>query len=431
MLKAKQKFGKYKILGRIAQGGFADVYRAHDTIEGIYVAIKIPNPQILVHRTLDGFLKEVRLTAKLNHPHILPIKNANYIDGQFVIVYPLGEGTLSERLTKRLPLKTALDYADQTLRGLAFAHRKRIMHCDIKPENLILFPGNVLKLTDFGIAKIATRTMSASGSGTVGYVAPEQALGRPSLRSDVFSTGLVIYQMITNRLPVWPFEWPLPGYDVLKRHAHGDFIAFLKKAMAVDARKRYADAAEMLSAFNRLKRKAIRPSAKRRARRRSTDGPRAWRQLRFKEFKLLFGRKLEANYECGKCRGPISERMNACPWCGHRPKTFRGETNFPARCSTCKRGMKLDWKYCPHSYGRSQGPRSERSYSDVRYEASCVNPSCRGPLMPFMHYCPWCRSRVRKKWKIEGSAHKCPACGWGVLRDFWTHCPWCAQQLHA
>jgi serine/threonine-protein kinase len=429
MLKPRQKFGKYKIVRRIAEGGFADVYRAHDTVEGINVAIKIPNPRILVHRTLDNFLKEVRLTARLEHPNILPIKNANYVEGQFVIVYPLGEGTLDERISSRLPFKTALEYAGQMLEALAFAHRKRVVHCDIKPDNFIIFPGGVIKLGDFGIAKIATQTMIGSGTGTVGYVAPEQALGKPSQRSDVFSIGLVMYQMLTNRLPEWPFEWPPPGYDRLKRRAHPDFIAFLRRTMAVDARKRYANAVEVLSAFSRLKRNAQKPGSRRRAKKQRADGPGTWRRVRFKEFARHFGKTLEAHHECGKCRGPISERMNACPWCGHRFGIFRGETKFPARCRTCNRGMKLDWKYCPHEYGQAQGPLSNRAYTDVRYEATCSNPSCRGQLMPFMKYCPWCRTRIRRKWKIEGSTHKCPKCGWGIIRDFWTHCPWCAHKL--
>jgi serine/threonine-protein kinase len=428
MLRPRQKLGKYTIQRRIGQGGFADVYRAYDTIEGVKVAIKIPQPTILVHRTLDDFLHEVRLTAKLDHPNILPIKNADYVGRQFIIVYALGEGTLGDKLEKRLPFDTAIDYAEQMLDAVAYAHRKRVLHCDIKPENLILFPGNVLKLTDFGIAKIATRTMTASGSGTVGYLAPEQALGKPSLRSDVFSMGLIIYKMITNHLPEWPFEWPGPGHDTLKRKASPELIAFIKRSMAVNARKRYANAAEMLSAFHRIKRKA-RARARRRVKRPATNGPGEWRLVRHKEFQRHYGKSLETHYHCGKCGGPISERMIACPWCGNKPKTFKGDTRFPARCRHCRRGMKLDWLYCPHEYGTAQGPRSERSYSDKRYTATCANPSCRGPLMPFMKYCPWCRTKVRKKWKIKGSVHKCPKCGWGVLKDFWTRCPWCAHRL--
>lgn len=430
MLRPRQKLGKYTIQKRIAQGGFADVYRAYDTIEGIKVAIKIPQPGMLEHRTLDDILREVRLTAKLDHPNILAIKNADYVGRLFIIVYPLGEGTLGDRMNKRLPFDSAIDYSAQMLDAVAFAHRKRILHCDIKPENLILFPGDVLKLADFGIAKIATQTMTASGSGTVGYVAPEQALGKPSPRSDVFSLGLVIYKMMTSHLPEWPFEWPGPGYDKLKRKANPAFISFIKRSMSVNARKRFANAGEMLSAFNRIKAKAHRtPGARRRPKRSPTNGPGEWRLVRFKEFRRHYGKSLEAVFQCPRCDGPISERMIACPWCGNEPKTFKGETRYPARCRQCRRGMKLDWSYCPHEYGTAQGPRSNRAYSDKRYTASCSNPTCRGPLMPFMKYCPWCRTKVRRKWKIEGSNRRCPRCGWGVLHDFWIRCPWCAHQL--
>jgi DNA-directed RNA polymerase subunit RPC12/RpoP len=294
---------------------------------------------------------------------------------------------------------------------------------------MILFPGNQLKLADFGIAKIATRTVSASGSGTVGYIAPEQALGKPSFRSDVFSMGLIIYQMLTNRLPEWPFEWPPPGYEVLRRKASSDFIAVVKRAMHINARKRYANAGEMLSAFERVRKKAGKSRARRKTRRQTNNGAGEWRQVRFKEFRRLYGRALETGYECSRCGGPISERMVACPWCGHQTKSFRGETRYPTRCRTCRRGMKMDWRYCPHEYGAAQGPRSLRSYTDKRYTATCSNVSCRGPLMPFMKYCPWCRTRVKRKWKIEGSSHKCPKCGWGIAEDFWTRCPWCAHKL--
>ena len=156
MLRPRQKLGKYTIQRRIAQGGFADVYRAYDTIEGVNVALKIPQPEILVHRTLDDFLREVRLTAKLDHPNILHIKNADHIDRHFVIVYPLGEGTLSDKINNRLPFEMAIDYAGQILGAVSFAHRKRVLHCDIKPDNLILFPGNVLKLAEGDIVVLFT-----------------------------------------------------------------------------------------------------------------------------------------------------------------------------------------------------------------------------------------------------------------------------------
>jgi len=431
VLRPRQMFGKFRIGRRIASGGFANVYRAYDTLEGIHVALKIPHAYMIAARALDDFLKEVRITARLEHPNILQIKNASYIEDEFVIVYPLGERTLGDRLENRLSLRTAMHYSEQMLEALAFAHRKKVIHCDIKPDNFILFPHDRLKLGDFGIAKLASRyTMSASGSGTVGYVAPEQALGKLSLRSDVFSVGLIIYRMLTGQLPSWPFEWPPPGYDRLRGKVHPDFIAFLRRSIEVDARKRYPSAVQMLANFKRVRGKVENPVARRRRRRTARNGMRNgldWRAIQLKEFRRGFARTLEAHHHCGRCGGPISEWMKACPWCGNEPRTFRGSTRFPASCRYCKRGMKLDWRFCPTCFSGVQGPRSERSYSDTRYESTCT--SCKGPLMPFMRYCPWCHRKVKRKWKIAGSAHKCPKCGWGVLRHSWKVCPWCVTSL--
>jgi serine/threonine-protein kinase len=430
-LRPRQKFGKFRIVRRIAQGGFADVYRAYDTVEGIHVALKIPHPYMIADRALDDFLKEVRITARLEHPNILHIKNAGFVEDQFVIVYPLGQKTLGDRMTARLSLAQALDFSEQMLEAVAFAHRKRVIHCDIKPDNFILFPGNKLKLSDFGIAKLASRfTMSASGSGTVGYVAPEQAMGRPSLRSDVFSLGLIIYRMISGQRPSWPFEWPLPGHDRLRRRTSPEFVAFLRRSLEVNARKRYATAAQMLSAFKRLRGRVENPTAarrRRRKRRNATNGALDWRRVQIRDFQRQYGKQLEAHFHCSRCKGPMSEAMKCCPWCGHETKTFRHETRFPARCRYCRRGMKLDWRFCPHCYSGLQGPRSDRSYSDRRYEATCSH--CRGDLMRFMTYCPWCRAKVKRKWKIEGSKHRCRRCGWGVLRDHWSRCPWCRTAI--
>lgn len=429
-LRPRQALGKYRIQRRIGQGGFADVYRAADTIEGVTVALKIPHAQVLTDDVLADVLREVRLTAKLDHPHILPVKNADHIAGRFVIVYPLGECTLAEKMTRRLAVPTVLAYTRQMLAAVACAHRKRILHGDIKPENLILFSDGQLRLTDFGIAKVARRTIHASGSGTVGYLAPEQALGKPSLRSDVFALGLIIYEMLTKRLPTWPFDWPPAGYDVVKRKVHPEFINILRRALAVDTRKRYANAAAMLAAFERVAAKADRAAnAKKRKRRIAVTEPGRWRYVQFREFKRLYGKALQTHHECGRCGGPISEQMTFCPWCGNRPKTFRGETRLPACCRDCGRGMKLDWRFCPHEYGAAQGPRAERRYSDQRYTATCTRPSCRGPLMPFMKYCPWCRAKVRRKWRIANSPHVCASCGWGVVKDLWSRCPWCGKQL--
>ncbi len=251
-LKPRQRLGKYRIERRLGVGGFAAVYRAFDTIEGRSVALKVPHGEWIDDETLDLFRREVRLTAVLDHPNILPLKNAQFIDDHFVIATPLGTETLAERLKRRITTQKVLDYIRQLLDAVACAHRHRVIHCDIKPDNVIVFPGDRIRLADFGIARVAQRTVMASGSGTVGYLAPEQALGRPSVRSDVFSIGLLCYRMLTGSVPEWPFDWPPEGIERLDAKAHPAFVRFLRKSMRVRQQQRYANAIEMREAFGRL-----------------------------------------------------------------------------------------------------------------------------------------------------------------------------------
>lgn len=260
-LRVRQRLGKYRIERRIAQGGFAFVYQALDTIEGVRVALKMPHQYNVTASMLDTFQREARLVAKLDHPNILPLKDASFIDGRFVITCRLGEKTLADRLRNRIAFDTALQYIDQMIDGVAYAHRNRIIHCDIKPENMILLPDGRLQLMDFGIAKVAQRTimktMIASGSGTVGYMAPEQAMGRPSARSDVFSIGLIAYKILTGHLPEWPFDWPPSGYATLKRKAHPDLIAVIRRSLEMRPSRRYRDGNDLLRAFRAVKARSI------------------------------------------------------------------------------------------------------------------------------------------------------------------------------
>jgi serine/threonine-protein kinase len=258
--KIRSKLGKYRIRRRIGAGAFATVYEAYDTIEGTAVALKIPHGEQLEKDALDLIHREVRLTARLDHENILPLRNAMMIDGYFVIATPLGEQTLTDRLHHRLGPKTALSYTEQLLDALAYAHEERIIHCDIKPDNVILFPGGHVRLADFGIAKVAlrTRTIMGSGQGTVGYIAPEQAMGKLSFRSDVFSMGLLIYRMFAGELPEWPFDWPPPGAERLRRTVSRDFIAFLRRSIEVRERKRFRDGVQMQRAFEKVAPRALR-----------------------------------------------------------------------------------------------------------------------------------------------------------------------------
>ena len=260
-LRVRQRLGKYRVEGRLGNGAFATVYKAMDTIEGIRVALKVPHEQFVSDQVLNEFRSEVRIMARLDHENILSLKDASFIDDRFVIVFPLGEKTLEERLNSRMAQRTALELSEQMLAAVAYAHQQRIIHCDIKPENLIIFPDNRLRLTDFGIAKVAHRTLQGSGTGTVGYMAPEQAMGKPSAQSDVFSVGLVMYRMLAGCWPDWPFDWPMPGYERLRGRVHTDLIALLRRSMELRPADRFEDCDEMLEEYNRIQNRIYRKLA--------------------------------------------------------------------------------------------------------------------------------------------------------------------------
>ncbi|WP_339743247.1 serine/threonine-protein kinase [uncultured Rubinisphaera sp.] len=251
--KSRQLLGKYRIERKLADGGYASVYQAFDTIEGIRVAIKAPHPGFVTDDTLNDFRREVRMLAKMDHPNILSIKDASFIDDHFVIVYPLGEKTLSDRLRSRMSIATILNMTTQMLEATAYAHSQKIIHCDIKPENMLIFPNNVLKLTDFGIAKIAQKTVRGAGTGTVGYMAPEQAMGKPSFRSDVFSLGLIIYRMISGQWPEYPYDWPGPGITKVRKRVTSGFVEFLERSIDPRPRGRFRDAIHMQNVFRRVR----------------------------------------------------------------------------------------------------------------------------------------------------------------------------------
>ena len=251
-LRLKSRLGKYRIEARLMEGSYSNVYRAFDTIEGHRVALKIPHPHLADEAFLEDFKKEARLGSRIHHPHILSLKDASIIDDHFVMTYPLGSESVSDRLARRVSSANLEVIIEHCLEGLAELHLHRIIHCDIKPENFIIFPGPTVKLADFGIAKIAARTIKASGSGTLGYMSLEQAMGKPSFRSDVFAMGLLLYKMVTGHVPEYPFKWPHPEYARLRRKAHPAFIALIRKALEPEPRRRYTDGQALYDAYMNL-----------------------------------------------------------------------------------------------------------------------------------------------------------------------------------
>lgn len=272
-LRARQRLGQYRIDRHLGTGGFASVYAATDTIAEVRVALKVLHPSTvpgtakrIAEEQLSDLKREVRMASKLDHPNVLPIRTAGFVEDRLVIVTPLGLESLDDRLGRRLGAPMAVSILGQVLAGVAHAHERNVVHCDIKPENVVLFRGSgrvngsapVAKIADFGIARMARKNDRASGSGTVGYMAPDQALGRPSMRSDVFSVGLLGFRMLAGKLPEWPFEPPWPGRERLRRNVHSDVVAWLERAIQVNDRKRFASCVPMLREWKRIARRAVR-----------------------------------------------------------------------------------------------------------------------------------------------------------------------------
>ncbi len=253
-LRIGSRLDKYRLTKRLGHGGFATVYSASDQIECRQVALKIPDEKYVSDpASLEDLQREVRIMAKLEHPQIVQLKDARFIDGRFVMVFPLGLESLDSRLGRRLARQTAVDFAAQMVTAVAFAHGNKVLHRDIKPDNFILFPDSQLRLTDFGLARIHRGKADHSASGTMGYMAPEQAMGRPTFRSDVFSLGLVLYRLFSGQLPTFPFEAPLPAIARVRRTLSPEYLDWILKAMAPNPNKRFRDGVAMLNALKRIR----------------------------------------------------------------------------------------------------------------------------------------------------------------------------------
>jgi len=253
-LRVGSRLDKYRLLRRLGCGGFATVYAAMDTLENRRVAVKVPDELVVSNvQSMEDVTREIRIMARLDHGNILHLKDARVIDGHLVMVFPLGEQSLADRLQKRISRASAIDLATQMIDAVAYAHENRVMHRDIKPENFILFPHSRICLTDFGLARLGHPVGTQSGSGTIGYVSPEQAMGKPSFRSDVFSLGLVMYRMFAGTLPEYPYEPPLRGYAKLRRGLSTEFVSLIRKCIEPVPSKRFRDGVALRNAFQQIR----------------------------------------------------------------------------------------------------------------------------------------------------------------------------------
>ncbi len=259
----------YTIDRELGRGGMATVYLAQDCKHERLVALKVLHPDLAATLGPERFLREIKLAARLNHPHILPLHDSGEADGFLYYVMPYVEGeSLRERLDRerQLPIDEAVHHARSIASALDYAHRQNIVHRDIKPENLMLYEGEAMVM-DFGIAKAVsaagadTLTQTGMMVGTPAYVSPEQAAGETNLdgRSDQYSLACVLYEMLTGERA---FSGPTAQAVMAKRFT--DTVKPLRslrgsipesveravtRAMSTDASARYKSAAQFAQAL--------------------------------------------------------------------------------------------------------------------------------------------------------------------------------------
>jgi len=317
-----QIVGKYRILQPIGSGGFGSVYLAEDTWIDKKVALKVPHKQNL---DFGELLREPRLLASLNHPNIVTILTAEKQENVFFIVMEFVPGVTLETIIARegaLDVARALDYTCQISNAVDHAHRSGVLHRDLRPSNVLVTDGGLLKVADFGTSRFLE--IAAHGTTVIGsppYMAPEQFQGKAVFASDIYSLGVTMYQMLTG---VLPYGTPSPAD--LDRLMKGELLTaprlknpkipkaindIVLRAMAPDIHARYQRAAELLDdvlaagAASRVSR-TPRPAAGAAA---AADNP-ADIQVRLK------AREAPQPRFCWHCRKPLHARSDRCPFCG-------------------------------------------------------------------------------------------------------------------
>jgi serine/threonine-protein kinase len=264
--------GRYRLERRIGSGGMADVYLARDQTLGREVALKILADRYAQDPGfVERFRREASAAAGLNHPNIVAVYDRGQAEGTYYIAMEYLDGpTLKQEILRRAPLpqEEAIGYAQDALRALDFAHRRGVVHRDVKPHNMVLTDEGRLKVTDFGIARAQnTQQMTEVGSivGTAQYLSPEQARGMDvGPASDIYSMGIVLYEMLSGELPftgegavdiaMKQVSDPPPPLSSKNRLVSPALEQVVMRALAKDPAMRFGSARQMSDELERVAR---------------------------------------------------------------------------------------------------------------------------------------------------------------------------------
>jgi len=261
--------GRYVVDREVGRGGMATVFLARDQKHDRKVALKVLHPELAASLGSERFLREIQIAARLQHPHILPLYDSGQADTLLYYVMPFVEGeSLRDRLSreKQLPVEDAVKLGRDIAAALDYAHRHGVVHRDIKPENVMLHEGEAI-VTDFGIAKAVSAaggeslTQTGLAVGTPAYMSPEQASGEgePDGRSDVYSLGCVLFEMLAGTAPFTGstvqalitkrFTEPVPSVRAARQEVTGELELVVTKALAREPEQRFATAAQVVQAL--------------------------------------------------------------------------------------------------------------------------------------------------------------------------------------
>jgi serine/threonine protein kinase len=302
-----QVVGKYQILANLGSGGFGTVFLARDTWIDKKVAIKVPHRQ---NGGADDLLQEPRLLAALDHPNIVGIVTAERVDGSFFIVMEYVKGETLEAVLDReksLDLPRALHYILQILHAVDHAHQASILHRDLRPANVLVSESGQVKVADFGTSRLLEKSHATTVIGSPPYMAPEQFKGRAVLSSDIYSVGVILYQMLTGTLPYFS---PNPA-QLEKLVAQGrltppklrnsqiprEISDIAMKALSPEVESRYQRASEIIDDL-------------------ATAGEIDHNATEMEDIRRrLKAREAPKKSFCWNCRKPLHARTESCPFC--------------------------------------------------------------------------------------------------------------------
>jgi serine/threonine-protein kinase len=306
-----QQLGKYQILKTLGSGGFGTVYLVKDTWIDKKFAIKVPHKQ---SGEFNELLHEPRLLAALDHKNIVRIVTAEKADDYFFIVMEFVEGENLETILERdktLQISKALDFTHQICTGVEHAHQQTVLHRDLRPGNVLVTENDSVKITDFGTSRFLEVAAHASTIiGSPPYMAPEQFQGRALFASDIYSIGVIMYEMMTGSLPYFSVnprqleKMALSGRMVRPRERNREIPKEIEeiilKSLAPEVPDRYQQVGQLLDDL-------------------ATASEIDHRASRMEDIRQrLKARKPTPAGFCWNCRKALHSRALNCPFCGEK-----------------------------------------------------------------------------------------------------------------